>query len=194
MISPEPHVDIQGLRDRARRAYERARGLEGARAAWPVIALVPLALALHGPATARATGVAGALLAIVLAITAWRGGAWRRGALPGVLAGLPLFLAPSVLLPERASCGAACLHGGASWLGCFAGCGVAAIAAGLVVAALARRDRAPLAYAASALLTAALVASMTCTTVGAAGVIGALAGLAAGSAPVMASTRRASPP
>jgi len=38
------------------------------------------------------------------------------------------------------------------------------------------------------------VASMTCTTVGAAGVIGALAGLAAGSAPVMASTRRASPP
>jgi hypothetical protein len=180
------------LRQRARQAYERARWLDGVRGAWPVVVLVPLALALHGPATAAATAMAATLLTAALATAGWRGGAWRRGALPGVIAGLPMFLAPSVLMPAHASCGAACMREATPWLTCFAGCGAAALAGGLVLAALARRDRAPLPYAASALVMAVLTASMTCTLAGTAGLVGAVAGLALGSAPMMASTLRAS--
>jgi hypothetical protein len=178
------------LRARARRAYERARWLDGGRTAWPVLALVPVALALHGRSAAPATAVAGALLAIALAVAGWRGGAWRRGALPGVAAGLPLFLIPSVLMAGCTACGAACPREAMPWLTCFAGCGLAALLGGLVLAALARRDRAPLVYAASAALTAALTASMTCTIAGAAGLLGGIVGLAAGSAPAVAGALR----
>lgn len=190
MISREP-ID---LRRRARRAYEAGRWQHGLRDAWPVAFLVPIAFALHGPATSVATAISAGLLAAVLVTAAWRGGAWRRGALVGVVAGLPLFMAPSFLVPTDAECGMACARAATPWLTCFTGCAMAALAGGLVVGLLARRDRAPLAYAASAGIAAALTASMTCTLAGAAGVLGALAGLAAASVPVVAGAlRRATP-
>ena len=46
-----------------------------------------LAIALHR--TTHATWLVAAALAATLATLGWRGGAWRRGALAGVLAGLP---------------------------------------------------------------------------------------------------------
>jgi hypothetical protein len=185
MISPD--LD---LRRRARRAYEHGRWHHGLRDAWPALLLVPLALALHGPAAPLATALSAALLAAALVTSSWRGGAWRRGALVGVVAGLPMFLAPSFLMPTDADCGMACARAATPWLTCFTGCAMAALTGGLVVGLLARRDRAPLAYAAGAGIAAVLTASMTCTLAGAAGILGAAAGLAAASVPVVAGALR----
>jgi hypothetical protein len=181
MISP----DLDSLRLRARRAYERMRWHHAARAAWPVAILLPLALALHGPVASALTVVSAVALGAVLAVSRWRGGVWQRGALPGVLAGVPLFVAPSLLMPTDSDCGMACARVATPWLTCFAVCALAALAGGLALAFLARRDRAPLAYASSAAAAAILTASMTSALAGAAGLVGAVAGLAAGSVPVV---------
>jgi hypothetical protein len=52
---------------------------------------------------------------------------------------------------------------------------MAALAGGLVVGLLARRDRAPLTCAAATGVAAVLTASMTCTLAGAAGILSAAA-------------------
>ena len=175
---------------RARAAYERAMARTGALRLWPVAVLLPLALALHTPATPWRTGLAAIGLAVALAVSGWRGGAWRRGALPGVLAGLPAFIVPSLIMPAEATC-ARCVQASSHWTTCMTACMVASLAAGLVVANVARRDRAPRTFALSAVLCAGLTATLTCSLAGGAGVLGVALGFGLASAPLLVSGQRA---
>ena len=175
---------------RARGAYERAFARAGLFALWPVAVLVPLALVLHTPATPWRIAVAGVALAVALGVTGWRGGAWRRAALPGVLGGLPAFFVPSLLMPREATC-ARCVEASSHWVSCMSACAITSLAAGLALAYLARRDRDPRSYAASAALCAGATAALTCALAGGAGLLGVTVGLAIASAPVLVSSRRA---
>lgn len=186
MVSPEM---ARGYA-RARAAYERAFARVGLFAVWPVAVLVPLALMLHTPATPWRIAVAGVVLAAALAITGWRGGAWRRAALPGVLGGLPAFFVPSLMMPRDATC-ARCVGASSHWVSCMTACAIASLVTGLALAYLARRDRDPRTYAASAALCAGATAALTCALAGGAGLLGVTIGLAIASAPVLVSRRAA---
>lgn len=178
--------DLSPIRHRARGAYERAMAWAGVKRLWPLALVLPAAVALHGAPDGRMIFV-GVLLAAALVVTGWRGGAWRRGALVGVLGGLPAFFVPSLVMPPQTAC-EKCVHAGnadASWMTCMTACLFASLVAGLVIAHLARRDRAPRTYTASAVACAALTATMTCSLAGGAGVIGVALGLSLASAPVM---------
>ena len=78
-----------------RRAYDRARTLSAGRGLVLAAAFAVLAIGLHR--TNHATWIVVITLTAVLAAFGWRGGAWRRGALAGTLAGLPVFLAPTIV-------------------------------------------------------------------------------------------------
>lgn len=178
--------DLARVKARARGAYERAMAWAGVLRLWPLAFVMPAALVLHGTPSGRTIFV-GVLLAVALFATGWRGGAWRRGAVVGVLGGLPAFFVPSLVMPAESAC-EKCVHAGnadASWMTCMSGCLFASLAAGLVIAHLARRDRSPRVYATSALVCAALTATITCSLAGGAGVLGVALGLALASAPVM---------
>src|SRR5258706_15079242 len=87
---------------RARIAYERAHVFAALRGVAVAGGLTALAVGLHS--ITHATWLIAALLAATLATLAWRGGAFRRGAFAGVLAGLPPLVAPTI--------GFALSHGG----------------------------------------------------------------------------------
>lgn len=186
MAFPDPAVGFV----RARAAYQRAFARVGLCALWPVAILVPLALMLHTPATPWRIAIAGGVLAVALAVTGWRGGAWRRAALPGVLGGLPAFFVPSLLMPSEATC-ARCVGASSHWVSCMTACAIASLASGLALAYLARRDRDPRSFAASAALCAGATAALTCALAGGAGLLGVTVGLALASAPVLVSRGRA---
>jgi len=104
---------------RARRAYETAHVRGALRALAIAGALCVLAVGLYRM-TPHAWLVA-STLAATLGALAWRGGAWRRGAMAGVLAGLPPLIVPSIVFALSAnhctSCGTT-----ATWpcmLACF---------------------------------------------------------------------------
>jgi hypothetical protein len=178
---------MASLEDRARGAYERALVARAARDVWPAALLVPLALALHGPAHSPSTvAIAGVALVAALFALGWRAGAWRRGALAGVVAGLPPFLVPSLYL-RSADCAHACARHPAP--DCALACALAALLAGLVLATRARHDRDPLGYALGGALTGALTASLTCALAGGVAVAGAAVGLALGAAPALVARR-----
>src|SRR5258708_4546496 len=88
-----PRADV--ALQRARRAYERAHLLSAIRALVISAGLVALAVGLHR--TSSVTWLIAGALAVSLAVLAWRGGSWRRGAFAGVLAGLPPLIAPSIV-------------------------------------------------------------------------------------------------
>lgn len=179
------------LQQRARRAYERRMMLTGILRLWPLALVVPAAFLLHGPATTPwRTAIAAIFLGATLVVTGWRGGGWRRGALPGLLGGLPAFFVPSLVMPAGATC-EHCVHASAHWLTCMTACTFASLAAGLALAHLARRDPAPRSFAAAAALTAGLTASLTCSLAGYAGILGVVFGLGLASAPVLVLGRRA---
>ena len=71
-------MDGAAIRGRARAAYERAMVRRGLARLWPLAVLVPVALALHTPATPWRTAVAAMSLGAALLATGWRGGAWAR--------------------------------------------------------------------------------------------------------------------
>jgi len=71
---------------RVHRAYEGAHVLAAARALAIAGGLFVLALGVHG--STNVMWLVAITLAATLGVLAWRGGAWRRGALAGVLAGL----------------------------------------------------------------------------------------------------------
>jgi hypothetical protein len=162
---------------RARRAYERAHVVSAARGLVLAAALVVLAFALHP--TGRATWLlAGALTATLVAL-AWRGGAWRRGAFAGVLAGLPPLVAPTLVF--------ALSHGGhcpscemGPTLPCLLTCFGTSSLVGIFVGHAAIRDRSPRRYAIAAIGAAVLTGLMGCTTTGLGGAIGIVVGLVAG--------------
>lgn len=155
---------------RAIRAYELARVRSGAAGA---------ALAAGIAFVANAPLVIAALLVPVLALAGWRGGAWRRGALAGLLAGLPPLIVPHIVdalgrNPHCAEC-----HMGPTLpcvLSCFATAGVFGALAGI----RALRDPSPRRFASAAIATAALVGMLGCATTGMMGAVGVVIGLVAG--------------
>ena len=161
----------------ARRAYERTHVLGGLRGLGIAAVLSALAFGLH--ARTPLAFVIAAVLAATLITLGWRGGALRRGAFAGVLAGVPPMIVPIAV--------AALAHGGhctacgvgSSWactLACF---GTSAIVGGLV-GAHATQDPAPRRFAMSAVATAALTGLLGCATMGLSGAFGVVLGLVAG--------------
>lgn len=159
------------------RAYARAHLVAGARNAALGLALLALAYALHR--ITPSTYFLGGVLAITLGVLGWRGGAVARGAIAGVLAGLPPLVVPSLVFSlthagHCASCAAA------PSLPCMLACLGTSAVAGTLAGAHATRDRAPLRFALAALATAALAGLLGCGTTGLGGALGVIVGLAAG--------------
>src|SRR2546430_1052372 len=75
--------------------YDRTHLVAAAQALAIAGALVALAIGLHR--TSNATWLIAGTLGVSLAVLAWRGGPWRRGAFAGVIAGLPPLIAPSIV-------------------------------------------------------------------------------------------------
>jgi len=162
---------------RARFAYERAHAIAAARGVAIAGGLVALAYGLH--AMTPGIWLAAAALAVALAVLGWRGGAARRGALAGVLAGLPPLLAPSVVfaLAHGGHC-ATCEHG--ATLQCLITCFVTASLVGVAVGYRASVDPAPRRFAIAAITTAALTGLLGCGTTGLGGALGVVVGVVAG--------------
>jgi hypothetical protein len=162
---------------RVRWSYERTRIVDGARGIAIAAGLIVLAIGLH-----RITSVSwlvASVLAASLGALGWRGGAMRRGAFAGVIAGLPPLIVPSVVF-------ALSLHGHCPGCGtastwpCMLACFGTSSVVGMLVGHRALSDHAPRKFAWSALATAALTGLLGCGTVGLAGAIGVVMGLAAG--------------
>lgn len=160
----------------ARRAYDSARVLSAGRGLVLAAAFAVLAIGLHR--TTHATWIVVAALAAILAAFGWRGGAWRRGALAGTLAGLPVFLAPTVvfgILHGRLQC-PDCPLGPTP--ACLATCFGTSALVGIAIGFAARRE-APR-FVLAALGSALLVGLLGCATTGLGGALGIVAGVAAG--------------
>lgn len=165
-----------GLRRRARRAYERGRlrrGLVAGVAIPPVASLAFLQCVRPLPSL-----VAAGLLSLLVVALLHRGQDWGRGARAGLIAGLAPFLFPIVV--EGLGTPALC-----ELLPWF--CAAGGVVAGIVLVA---RHRVPLesprAYWIGACLVTLLAGAVGCWIAGAAGLAGLAAGLAVGAAPALA--------
>jgi len=162
---------------RARSAYERAHVASAARGLALAALLVVLALGLHH--TTHATWLIAGLLGATLATLGWRGGAWRRGALAGVLAGLPPLIAPTLVF--------AVSHGGhcpdcemGPTLPCLIACFGTSSLVGILVGHRAMFDASPRRFVLGAVSAAALTGLLACATTGLGGATGIVVGLLAG--------------
>jgi hypothetical protein len=162
---------------RSRVAYERAHVFAAVRGVAIALAITATAIALHR--TSSLTWIIASVLAATLAVLGWRGGAWRRGALAGVLAGLPPLFAPVLVF--------ALGHGGhcpdcqlGPTLPCLLACFGTSSLVGLFVGHAATRDRSPHRFALAAIGSAAATGLLACTTTGFAGALGIIVGLVAG--------------
>lgn len=162
---------------RVRRAYERAHVWSAVRGVALAVVFTAFAIALHR--TTQMTWLVAAGLAATLATLGWRGGAWRRGALAGMVAGLPVFVAPALyfMATHGAHC-AGCAAG--PTLTCTLVCLGTSSLVGVAVGYIATRDPSPHRFAAGAIASALLAGLLGCGTVGAAGAIGIAVGLFAG--------------
>lgn len=161
---------------RARHAYERAHVASAARGVALGLLLTIFAVALHR--ATDLTWLVAAALAATLATLGWRGGGWRRGALAGLLAGIPVFVAPAIyFLMMRSHC-ASCAAGPP--LTCVLVCIGTSLGAGTLVGHLAARDHSSRRFALGAVATALLTGLLGCGTVGVAGAIGVVLGVATG--------------
>ena len=164
------------LRD-VRRAYERAHVLSASRGVVLAVVITFAAIALHR--TTELTWLFAAALAATLATFGWRGGAWRRGGLAGLLAGLPVFVAPALYFMVT--------HGGhcpdcavTPSLTCTLVCFGTSSLVGLAVGHVATRDESPHRFGAAALGSAVLTGLLGCATIGLGGALGIVIGLVAG--------------
>lgn len=162
---------------RVRRAYERTHVLAALRGLALAGAMVVLAVGLHR-ITPASWLVAGALAASLGAL-GWRGGAWRRGAFSGVLAGLPPLIAPSLVFALSHGGHCANCEMGATWP-CMLTCLGTSSVLGMIVGHRATTDAAPRQFAIAAIATAALTGLLGCGTTGLGGAIGVVLGLIAG--------------
>ena len=167
---------------RARRAYERAHLLAAARGVAIAVAVYAGASILHE--VDAAANVAAGALAITLGVLGWRGGAWRRGSLAGVLAGVPPLVAPSVVfaIAHHGHVGPCPACDGVPSLSCLATCVATSVLVGTLVGYRASQDHAPRRFAVAALAAAALTGTLACATTGLAGALGIAVGLVAGGA------------
>ncbi len=161
----------------ARRAYERAHVVAALRGVAIASALVLLAFGVHR--TSELTWIVAGALAATLGALGWRGGAWRRGSLAGVLAGLPPLVAPTLVF--------ALSHGGhcpdcdlGPTLPCLLTCFGTSSLVGIAVGYAAVQDRSRHRYALAAIASAALTGLLGCGTIGLSGAAGVVIGLVAG--------------
>jgi hypothetical protein len=162
---------------RARRAYEISHTLAALRGIGIAAALIVLAVGLHR-VTDASWGIA-ALLVASLGTLAWRGGALRRGAFAGVLAGLPPLIAPSVVFALSHGGHCPSCEMGATWP-CLLACFGTSSVLGMLVGYRATTDESPRRFAMAAIATAALTGLLGCGTTGLGGAIGVVFGLVAG--------------
>ena len=163
---------------RAHLAYERAHMLAAVRGVAIAAGLALLAVGLHR--TTHTTWLIASLLAATLGALGWRGGGWRRGAMAGVLAGLPVFVAPTIVF--------AFVHGGAQCpscelgptLPCLVTCFGTSSLVGILVGHAAMRDAMPHRFAFGAIAAAAFTGLLGCATTGLGGATGIVIGLVAG--------------
>ncbi|HEX3477299.1 MAG TPA: hypothetical protein VHT91_19890 [Kofleriaceae bacterium] len=162
---------------RARRAYQRAHLLAALRGAVLAGGLAAIAYGLHRMSSA--SWLAGACLAATLAGLGWRGGAWQRGALAGMIAGLPPLIAPTLVL--AASSGWHCAMCDQSpTVPCLVTCLATSALVGLAVGHRAVSDASPRRFAIAAITSAALTGLLGCGTTGLGGAAGVVLGLVAG--------------
>lgn len=161
---------------RARRAYERSYIVSALRALGLAAALVVAAVALHR--TTDMTWLVASLLGATLTTLAWRGGAWSRGAFAGVLAGIPVFIAPALYFLTTAGHCPDCNMSPS--LPCLLICVGTSAAAGVLVGRAAPHDSSPRRYGLGAVATAMLTGLLGCGTVGFAGAVGVAVGVVAG--------------
>jgi hypothetical protein len=161
----------------ARRAYERAHVMSAARGVVLALLFTVAAIALHR--TTQATWLVAAGLAATLATFGWRGGAWRRGGLAGLVAGVPVFVAPALyfMLAHGKHCPDCAMTPS---LPCMLVCLGTSAAVGIAVGYAATRDASPHRFAGGALSTALLAGLLGCGTVGFGGALGVVIGLVAG--------------
>jgi hypothetical protein len=166
----------------ARRAYELGRLRSALRHVPFVLAAAAAAIAAGRPPALTFT-LAGALLLLMLGLSS-RGGAVGRAVAPGFVAGSAALAMPLLMATVGHACfGPACMRLGLP--ACIAGGAVA----GVVIAKSAARQPG-LAFIAAAIGIAALTGALGCTTAGAAGVVGMLAGALVAAAPVLVAARR----
>ena len=160
-----------------RRAYERAHVMSAARGEREQHREQHAAIALHR--TTQATWLVAAGLAATLATFGWRGGAWRRGGLAGMLAGIPVFVAPALyfMLAHGKHCPECAM---APSLPCMLVCLSTSAVVGIAVGYAATRDASPHRFAGGALASALLTGLLGCGTVGFGGALGVAIGLVAG--------------
>jgi len=164
------------LRD-VRRAYERAHVMSAARGIALAASFTVAAIALHR--TTHATWLVAAGLAATLATLGWRGGAWRRGALAGLLAGVPVFIAPAMYfaISHGTHCPACAMTPS---LTCMLVCIGTSSLVGTAVGYIATRDTSPYRFGGGALATALLAGLLGCGSVGFGGALGVVIGIVAG--------------
>lgn len=163
----------------ARSAYERRHLVSAARGIVLAAALIAAAVALHR--TTELTWLVGGVLAATLATLGWRGGAWRRGALAGVIAGLPPLFAPTLMIAATHGWHCATCDQGPT-VPCLLTCLVTSSLVGLVVGHRAVTDASPRRFAIAAITSAALTGLLGCGTIGLGGAAGVVIGLVAGGA------------
>jgi hypothetical protein len=161
---------------RVRRAYAGAHAVAALRGIGVAGICIVLAVGLHQMSSA--SWLVGVALAGSLGVLAWRGGAWRRGAFAGVIAGLPPLLAPSIVFAIQGQHCSSCAS--TPMWPCVVACFGTGSLVGILVGYRAITDRSPRRYAIGALATAALTGLLGCGTTGLGGTLGVVIGLAAG--------------
>jgi len=166
----------QALR-RVRCAYEVAHLAAAARGLAIAAGAVILALGFHHASSAM--WLAAGALAAALGVLGWRGGALRRGAVAGVIAGLPTLVVPAlVLMLSGGTHCEACASD--AMLPCMLACFGSSSLVGILVGYRASTDTAPRRYAIAAIAAAALTGLLGCGTTGLGGAVGIVAGVVAG--------------
>ncbi len=167
-----------GFERRAGRRYELGRVRWAARMLLFVLPVPAIALLIGRPALlVLFTASALALLAFALAFTHLR---YERAVLSGIIAGLPALLLPWIF---NAS-GEVCIAGSCFDL-CIPSCLVSGALAGLWAAFRAAKEERHWSFWFAALLAAGLTGALGCSVAGKGGMLGLVAGLVAGTAPVL---------
>ena len=163
---------------RVRRAYELSHLAASARALAVAALLALVAFGLYR--VTAVTYLVATTLAMTLAVLAWRGRSWRRGAFAGVLAGLPPLIVPSIAWTLSANAGHCASCEPAATLPCILACFGSGSLVGILVGYRAISDSAPRRYAIAAISTAALTGLLGCGTTGLGGAVGVSVGLVVG--------------
>lgn len=171
-------TDREYQRTRVRRAYELGRFRFGFRSGLFVLPLLVLSLvACHQPVLSLVVGV----LLLTIAVTfRWRGKAYGRAVMPGLLAG-----SAPMMLPLLLRGAGHCCIGGACWSICILSCIGGGLLAGATIGLISATERNHRwMFLASSALIAGLTGMLGCAIVGVAGIAGMLVSVVASSFPV----------